>query len=32
LNAGPVQQFGPASKVMKVMQQQAQATVGEKVA
>jgi ATP-binding cassette subfamily C exporter for protease/lipase/ATP-binding cassette subfamily C protein EexD len=32
LAAGRVQQYGPASQVMKVMQQQAQAMVGEKAA
>jgi ABC-type protease/lipase transport system fused ATPase/permease subunit len=32
LNAGRVQQFGPAAQVMKAMQQQAQVMVGEKVA
>ena len=32
LDAGRVQQFGPANQVMKTMQQQAQAMVSEKVA
>lgn len=32
LNAGRVQQFGPATQVMKSMQQQAHAMVGEKAA
>jgi len=32
LGAGRIQQYGPASQVMKVMQQQAQVLVGEKVA
>jgi len=32
LNAGRVQQFGPAAQVMKSMQQQAQAMVTEKAA
>ena len=32
LNAGRVQQFGPAREVMKAMQQQAQVIVGDKAA
>ena len=32
LGAGRVQKFGPASEVMKVLQQQAQAMLGEKAA
>ena len=32
LNAGRVQKFGPAGEVMKVLQQQAQAMLGEKAA